>query len=235
MGDSDNASPALTINTFADSTIDIGLTATAPNDFAAIAIDLGDIVNLNAFGNGPVSGSFAASATGTGTVTITNGRLHGTDTTSLSIDITASLPAERATIHVHLTDDLHFNLTGSGYIGSTITQTAESGGSAQTFSQTGSTAASEAEDDGGTFDLAKFVTSILNTNSVAVQFVASAPGESIHGQGMSILKVHATADLPGENGKMRHLVFNETQPHHFAFNDTSSSAHLPHLVMASST
>ena len=126
---------------FRISSLDIGLTAATPNDSASIDIDLGDIVNLAAFGSGPVSGTFAASATGNAHVVITNGHLHGATSTALSIDVTASLPAEHATIHLHLTDDLHFTLTGKGYVGSTITQTAESGGSAQAFSQTGTASA----------------------------------------------------------------------------------------------
>jgi hypothetical protein len=232
VGDSDNASPALIINSFADTSVDIGLTAANPHDFASIDIDLGDIVNLAGFGNGPVSGSFAALATGTGTVAITNGHLHGSDSTLLSIDVTASLPAEHAAIHLHLTDSLNFTLTGGGYSGVSITQTAESGGMVQAFSQTGT--ASGLEDDDN-FDLARFVTGVLHTNSVAVQFIASAPGESIHGEGNTLLKVDATADLPGDGGKTRHLVFHETTPRHFAFNDTSSTAHMPDLVMVSST
>jgi hypothetical protein len=248
VGHGDNSFPALTINAFADSAIDIGLTAASPGDFASIDIDLGDIVNLAAFGKGPVSGSFAASATGTGTVVITDGILRGSDSTLLTIDVTASLPAEHANIHLHLTDSLEFALTGSGYVGTTITQTAQSGGSAQIFSQTGTGSSSNegkgsssnegkgsSSNDDGNFDLARFVTSVLNTNSVAVKFIASAPGESIHGEGNTLLKVDATADLPGDHGKMRHLVFSENIPRHFAFNDTSSTAHMPDLVMVSST
>jgi hypothetical protein len=230
-----DTSPALTINSFSDSSLDIGLTAATPTDFASIDIDLGDIVNLAAFGSGPVSGTFAASATGNAKVVIINGHLQGSDSTALSIDVAASLPAEHATIHLHLTDDLHFTLTGTGYVGATITQTSESGGSAQTFSQTGSAPASASDYDDGTFDLAKFVTSVVNTTSFAVQFIASAPGESIHGEATAVLKVNATADFPGAFGIQQHLVFNETKPSYFAFSDTSSAAHVPNLVMVSST
>ena len=166
---------------------------------------------------------------------ITNGNLHGTDSTALSIDVTASLPAEHATIHLHLSDDLHFTLTGKGYVGSTVTQTAESGGSAQAFSQTGTAPPSASEDDNGTFDLAKFVTSIVNTTSFAVQFIASAPGKSIRGEAEAVLTINATADFPGAGATQRHLVFNDTEPNHFAFSDTSSTAHVPDLVMVSST
>ncbi len=233
VGHKNDTTPALTINSFSDSSLDIGLTAATPNDSASIGIDLGDIVNLAAFGSGPVSGTFAASATGNAKVVITNGHLRGSDSTALSIDVTASLPAEHATIHLHLTDDLHLTLTGKGYVGSTITQTAESGGSAQAFSQTGSASATAGDD--GTFDLAKFVASIVNTTSFAVQFIASAPGKFIHGEATAVLKVNATADLPGAGGTQRHLVFNETKPSHFAFSDTSSAAHVPDLVMVSST
>ena len=137
VGHNNDTPPALTIDSFSDSSLDIGLTAATPSNSASIGIDLGDIVNLAAFGSGPVSGTFAASATGNASVTIINGHLRGTNSTALSIDVTASLPAEHATIHLHLTDDLHFTLTGKGYVGSTVTQTAESGGSAQAFSQTG--------------------------------------------------------------------------------------------------
>ena len=50
-----------------------------------------------------------------------------------------------------------------------------------------------------------------------------------------MLKINATADLPGAGGTQQHLVFNETKPNHFAFSDTSSTAHMPDLVMVSST
>ena len=132
-GDGDDGSSTVTISSFADASVDIGLTAANQHDFASIDIDLGDIVNLAGFGNGPVSGTFAALATGSGTVAITNGHLHGSDTTALSIDVTASLPAEHATIHLHLTDSLNFTLTGAGYSGVSITQTAEFGGTVKSL------------------------------------------------------------------------------------------------------
>lgn len=227
----DGPTPAVTVDSFADSTLDIGLTAAKPNDFASIAIDLGDVVDLRAFGPGPVSGSFSSSANGTATVVIRDGHLRGSDSTALSIDVTASLPAEHATVTIHLTDDLNLHLRGRGYVGSTITQTAESGGSVQVFSQTGT----PGESDNGNFDLARFVAAILHTDKVAVQFVASAPGESIHGNIESVFKITATADLPGPNGHMQHLVFNETVPQRFSFSDASSDAHVPHLAMISAT
>ena len=158
-------------------------------------------------------------------MTITNGILHGTDSTALSIDVDC-VTACRVRHHTYiLTDDLHFTLTGRGYVGSTVTQRAELGGSAQAFSQTGTAPASE--DDDGTFDLAKFVTSIVNTTAFAVKFIASAPGEFIHGEAEAVLKINAMADLPGAGGTQQHLVFNETKPNHFSFSDTSSTGHMP--------
>ena len=79
------------------------------------------------------------------------------------------------------------------------------------------------------------MTSIVNTTAFAVQFIASAPGESIHGEAEAVLKINAMADLPGAGGTQQHLVFNETKPNHFSFSDTSSTAHMPDLVMVSST
>ena len=57
--------PALTIDSFSDLSLDIGLTAATSVDSASIDIDLGDIVNLAAFGSGsvPVSSPLQRPAT----------------------------------------------------------------------------------------------------------------------------------------------------------------------------
>jgi hypothetical protein len=167
-GDSNmtNSAPArILVNSFADLALDAQLVS-GGTDNAFVDVALADVVNLSAVGN-TVAGTFDATANADISVAITNGRLSATDSTFLTVDATASADGE--TIHLHVTDRLQFDLSGTGYTGVGITLSAQTGGSLVV--QPASIASADdgscednkwsVEDDKGEFDLARFAGSVL--------------------------------------------------------------------------
>ncbi len=196
-----NSAPArILVNSFADLALDAQLVS-GGTDNAFVDVDLADVVNLGAVGN-TVAGTFDATANSDVSVAITNGRLSATDSTFLTVDATATADGE--TIHLHVTDRLQFDLSGTGYTGVGITLSAQTGGSlvvqpvSITSADDGSSEDNKGsvEDDKGEFDLARFAGSVLGELHVSF---ATGRGETLSGVGSSVLRIDATAALP--NGK----------------------------------
>lgn len=219
---SGNEPPVLAINGFADTNVDIELQTAVPADFASIQISLGNVVNLDAMGFAGASGTVSSSAASQGLLTLTNGNLSGTYTAMLSIDVTASIAADHATVNMHLTDSFQLTLSGTGYLGASLALASTSGGTVTAITPSGGSAGNSAgRSDGGTFDLARFVANVLNTGTWDIDFVASMPGESLHALGASVLTIDATAEVP--NGEsLKKMQFSDTDRSNLTFNDTSS-------------
>lgn len=232
-------SQVLAANGFAAAEVDVGLQAITPNDYASVRVFVGDVVNLNAFANASASGTVTSAASSQGSVTLTNGTLSGLCSATLSIDVTAYIAADQATVHMHISDSFQLSLAGTGYAGVTLAETAASGGSVQVMAPVAIAAAAntknhDAEDKAGTFDLARFAASVLNTGQWNIAFVASAPGESLKGQGLSVLTVSATADLPGNHGP-KVLHFHDIERSNLAFSDSSTPVAGVHSGMLQSS
>lgn len=194
------APPDLAINGFADAAVAIGLQGATPADAAHITVALGTTVNFAASGYSPATGSVTSTASGQGILTLTNGVLNGAYSAALSIDLTAYLPADKAAVTMHVTDDFTLSLSGSGYTGGTLAQQTASGGTVQAMTPAAGAANNPGRNDlgwhdHGTFDLARFAASVLGQLQWDIGFVAAAPGETLHAVGTSVLAVNATADL----------------------------------------
>lgn len=225
-GGDGGGSQVLAVNGFAAAEVDVGLQAIAPNDYASVRVVIGNVLNLNAFADATASGTVTSAASSQGSVTLTNGTLSGLCSATLSIDVTAYIAADQATVHMHISDTFQLSLAGTGYAGVTLAETAFSGGSVQVMApiattSAGNTANHGAEDKAGTFNLARFAASVLNTGQWNIAFVASAAGESLKGEGQSVLTVSATADLPG-NQRPKVLNFHDIERSNLAFSDSST-------------
>jgi hypothetical protein len=218
-----DGSQVLAITGFADSSVDIELQAAVPSDFASIKISFDNVANLDAFANAGASGTATSAAASQGQLTLTNGTLSGTYTASLSIDMTAIVAADHATIHMHITDNFQLSLSGTGYVGASLLATTAAGSTVVAMTPSGAGTGSEDDDKGGQFDLARFVASVLNTGQWNITFLASAPGESLHGVGVSVLTIAATAELAGGQ-KPELLNFQDTDRSTLTFNDTTTPA-----------
>lgn len=218
MVGSGNGTQVLGINGFADATIDVGLQAIAPNDSASLQMSLGNILNLSGFANEAASGTVTSAASALGSLSLTNGTLSGDCTATFSIDVTAYIAASHATVQMHITDVFDLSLSGTGYSGVTLAETAASGGSVQLIAPVASNSPGTST---GTFDLARFAASVLNTGQWNLAFAASVPGESLKGQGESVLTISATADVAG-NGRSQALSFRDVERSNLAFSDSSS-------------
>jgi hypothetical protein len=213
----------LAVNGYATASADIGLQAAAANDYASIDISLANIANLDGFADAAASGTVTSAASSQGLLTLTNGNLTGTYTASLSIDITAYLAADDATVHMQITDSFQLSLSGTGYVGASLDETSASGGTVTAMTPSGSGSSGPAGGQGGTFDLARFAASVLNTGQWNIAFVATAPGESIKGVGSSVMTINAVADLA--NGQRPEVLnFHDTERSNLAFADSSSPA-----------
>lgn len=217
-----NEADVLAVNGFAAASVDIGLQAAVPSDYASIGISLGNVVNMNAFADVAASGTVTSAASGQGTLTLTDGKLSGSYTASLSIDITAYLAADKASVQLHVTDSFELSLSGTGYIGATLADTAASGGTVEAIAPSGDGGGSSSS-HGAMFDLARFAASVLNTGSWDIAFVASVPGESLRGLGTSTLTIQAVAELQA-GPKPEVLTFRDTERGRIAFNDRSPPA-----------
>ena len=177
-------------------------------------------VNLDAWANAGAAGTVTSAAFSQGLLTLTDGKLSGSYTASFSIDVTATVAADHATIHLRITDSFQLSLAGTGYVGASLLQTTAAGGTVVSMTQSG---APPAANHNQHFDLARFAASVLNTGQWNIAFVASAAGESLHAVGASVLTIAATADLAGGPEPER-LSFYDTERSRIAFNDTSSPA-----------
>ena len=216
-----DGSQVLGINGFADSSVDIELQAAVPNDFASIKISLGNVVNLDAFANAGAAGTATSAAASQGLLTLTNGKLSGSYTASLSIDVTATVAADHATIHMHITDSFQLSLSGTGYAGASLLATTTTGATVVAMTPSDAGTSSPGGNKGEHFDLARFAASALNTAQWNIAFVASAPGESLHGVGVSVLTIVATAELAG-GAKPELFKFQDTDRSTLTFNDTTT-------------
>ena len=216
-----DGSHVLSASGYANASVDIGLQAAAPQDYASIRISLGNVVNLDAWANAGAAGTVVSSASSQGLLTLTDGKLSGTYTASLSIDVTATVAADHATIHMRITDSFELSLSGTGYVGASLLQTTVAGGTVVAMTPIAGVGGSPAANHGEQFDLARFAASVLNTGQWNIAFVASAAGESLHGVGTSVLTIAATADLEG-GPKPERLNFYDTERSSMAFNDTST-------------
>jgi hypothetical protein len=205
----------LAINGFADTSADIELTTAVPSDYASIKISLGNVVNLEAFARTGASGTVTSTAASDGTLTLTKGNLRGTYTASLSIDVKAYIPADKAIIDLKVTDRFNLCISGTGYTGASLVETSAAGGTVDAMTPAGGTTTGG---NHGSFDLAKFAASVLNIGQWNIAFATSAPGESLHVLGLSVLTVDATAELPGAHS----VRFGETERSSLSFNDASS-------------
>ena len=215
-----NGSHVLAAGGYADGSVEIGIFAARPQDYASIKISLGNVVNLDAWANAGAAGTVTSAAFSQGLLTLTDGKLSGTYTASFSIDVTATVAADHATIHLRITDSFQLSLAGTGYVGASLLQTTAAGGTVVSMTQSG---APPAANHNQHFDLARFAASVLNTGQWNIAFVASAAGESLHAVGASVLTIAATADLAGGPEPER-LSFYDTERSRIAFNDTSSPA-----------
>jgi hypothetical protein len=211
----------LAVNGYATASADIGLQAAVANDHASIYISLANIANLDGFANAGATGTVTSAASAQGLLTLTNGNLTGTYTASLSIDITAYLAADNATVHMQITDSFQLSLSGTGYVGASLAETSTSGGTVTAMTPSGSGSSGPARGQGGTFDLARFAASVLNIGQWNIAFVATAPGESIKGVGSSVMTINAVAELAtGQRPEV--LNFHDTERSNLTFADTSS-------------
>lgn len=222
----EGASQVMAASGFASAEMDVGLQAIAPNDYASVRVFVGNVLNLSAFANASASGTVASAASGQGSVTVANGTLSGLFSATLNIDVTAYIAADQATVHMHISDSFEMSLAGTGYAGASLAETVASGGSVQVMAPVAATTACNTqnhsgEDKTGTFDLARFATSVLNTGQWNIAFAASAPGESLKGEGLSVLTISATADLAG-NHRPKVLSFHDIERAKLAFSDSST-------------
>jgi hypothetical protein len=209
-----NGSQVLAVNGFANDSVNIGLLTARPADDVSIKISLGDVVNLDAWANAGATGTAAASASSQGLLTVTNGALTGTYTASLSIDVSAYIAADHATVTMQVTDTFQLSLSGCGYVGASIVPTSNAGATVTAMTPASGGAGGS---NHGNFDLARFAASVLNTSQDAISFMATAPGETLHVLGQSVLTIDATAVLPGAFGPQTQH-FSETEQSRLAFN-----------------
>ncbi|MGD0104693.1 MAG: hypothetical protein ABSC06_11720 [Rhodopila sp.] len=159
----------LAVNGYADNSVNIGVQTAVPADTVSVAIDLGDVVNLNAFANAGGSGTVTSNASSQGLLTLTNGALSGTYTATATIDVTAYIAADQATVHMEITDSFQLSLSGTGFVGASLHETSASGGTVEAMTPSSGTSG-PAGPTSGTFDLARFAASVLNTGSDNIAF-----------------------------------------------------------------
>lgn len=217
-----NGPQVLAINGYANTSVDIGLQAAIPADHASIKISLGTVVNLDAFANAGASGTVTSTASNEGLLTLTNGSLKGTYTASMTINVTAYIAAYNASVSMQITEQFQFRLSGTGYVGASLDQTSSAGGTVVATTPHGNSISPSAKGGNGTFDLARFTASVLNTGKWDVAFLASSrSGEALQGFGTSVLTISAIATVPGSHSSEQ---FNKTERSSVAFNETASPA-----------
>lgn len=215
----------LAMTGYANVSFDVGLQAAVPADTASIHITLGEVMNLNAWAKAGAEGTVTSNASSEATLDITGTILNGTLSATLSINASGYIAASRATVHLHITDTFQMSLSGTGYVGATLQTTAQSGSTVVATAPSSPSGSPSGGNAGpshyGTFDLARFAASVLSTGQASIGFISSAPGESLHGIGTSVMTIAATADILG-GPVPQHLVFHDVDRSVLAFNDNSS-------------
>jgi hypothetical protein len=217
-----NDPQVLTATGFANNSVDIELQSSVPNDYASIKITLGNIVDLGAWANTGAAGTVTSTSSSQGLLTLTDGKLSGSYSAMMSIDVTAIVAAANATIHMHITDSFQLSLTGTGYVGASIFATSTAGGTVVTTAPNVAGPSTSGANKDGQFDLARFAADVLNSGRWDIAFVASAPGESLRGVGSSVVTIAATAELAG-GAKPKMLNFQDVDRSNISFNDTSTT------------
>jgi hypothetical protein len=211
----------LAIHGFAAADVAIGLQGANPADGAAIRIVLGTGVDFAAFGGSTATGTVTSGANAKGNVTVTDGVMSGDYTATLSIDLTAYLPTDKAAVAMQITDTFRMSLAGTGYTSVALTQNAAAGGTVIAMTAGNGAVSAPGWQDGGTFDLARFAAEVLNQEQWSIGFVASGPGQSLLAIGTSVLTVDATADLANGCGFAR-LTDDQTKVSRFTVSDQSA-------------
>jgi hypothetical protein len=207
----------LAVSGFADTGVQIGLQGPSPTDTASIAISLDNVVNLAAFAKSDASGTATSTATNQGTLTLTKGVLSGTYTAAMSIDLTAYIAADHATVQMEVTDKFQLSLSGTGFTSVALATTASAGSAVVATSPGSSTAGGSLGNHGGTFDLATFAANVLNTAQWNIAFMAG-PGETLSGVGTSVLTISAIEEVAGAQ-KPQISRFQEVERSTVAFQD----------------
>jgi hypothetical protein len=190
----------LAVNATANANLDLGLQTAIPADTVSIKVALDDVVNLAGFGASAASGTVASHATSVAQITLGHGLLDGTYSALISIAVSASIPAAHATVQMQITESFQLCFTGKGFVGASVTHGASSSGTVVAPTpDTGATGTTFAK-SGGTFDLAGFAASVLNTHQWDISFAGFAPGESLQAAGTYGLTISATAQLAGRAG-----------------------------------
>lgn len=227
-----NGPPSVNASAAAVAMLDVDLQGLRPSDHASVSIGITDVINLNAWGQGPLSASSTATLSEQGSIVITNQSLSGNAQTGIIEDVTAFLPASHVSVHLHITDSFDLRLSGQGYTAATLQEASASSTVVQLTSTNGPTG-----NPVGTFDLARFAAVVLGTTRWDISFAGSIPGESLQAEGHSIRVVDAEADilasLPG-SAVLRHFVFHDVDDINFSFNSRSGPAvtghSLPHDI-----
>jgi hypothetical protein len=202
---------------FADTGVQIGLQGLRPTDHASITISLGNVVNLAAFAKSDASGTVTSTATNQATLTLTNGVLSGSYTAAMSIDLTAYIAADHATVQMEVTDRFQLSLSGTGFTSVALATTASAGSTVVATSPASSIAGGSAGHHGGTFDLATFAASVLNTAQWNIAFM-TGPGETLSAVGSSVLTITAIEEVAGAH-KPQISRFQEVERSTVAFQD----------------
>lgn len=164
-------------------------------------------IDLAAF---DLSGAAVATvlSTAAATMSTVNGLSHGSETAGLSIEVQAYLPSDHAVVDVLISDTLALSLSASGFADG---GTATTHNTAQEFVQV---AAPSGSAHCVPFNLGAFVTTILNSEQVTLDFDHLVKGESVHVTGQSLLTI--TASLNYLAGGLGSAVSSVTSYHQSA-------------------
>jgi hypothetical protein len=190
----------LAVNATADASLALGLQTAIPADTVSIKVALDDVVNLAGFGASAASGTVASHATSVAQITLGHGLLDGTYSASISIAVSASIPAAHATVQMQITESFQLCFSGKGFVGASVTNGASSSGTVVAPMPDADTTGKAFAKSGATFDLAGFAASVLNTHQWDISFAGLAPGESLQAAGTYGLTISATAQLAGRAG-----------------------------------
>ena len=213
----------LAINATADANLDLGLQTAIPADTVSIKVALDDVVDLAGFGASAASGTVASHATSVAQITLGHGLLDGTYSASISIAVSASIPAAHATVEMQITESFQLCFTGKGFVGASVTQGASSSGTVVAPTPAPSAISKTFANSGGNFDLAGFAASVLNTHQWDISFAGFAPGESLQAAGTYGLTISAMAHLAAGAGP-KELSFYESDRSSFFVNEKSGPA-----------
>jgi hypothetical protein len=224
----DSASEAATLNVSSAVTakLAIDLQGLQPSAHAAIRASINDAVDLRAWTLDPVVATSSVMLDQQSSASITNGSLTGNARTATTINVSAYLPANDASVDLHVTDTLDLNISGKGYTEVALGTVSEATSTVQR-----DTSNSPSGTPAATFDLAKFAAVVLGTTQWDISFAPSLPGESLHIDGHSVRIIDAEADIlanvPGKDVSPP-LVFHSEDRTSFSFNEYAGPAITAH-------